>query len=204
MAKLYFRHGAMNSAKTMNLLAVAHNYKSQNKPVLLLKPSLDVRLGADVVKCRAGLAANADILIDSHMNLMRVLMDSVEAQNGERIFCVLVDEAQFLSPQNIQDLRDFTIVFDIPVICYGLRTDFTTKLFEGSKRLMELADSIEEIKTTCVFCNRKALFNLRHCKGVALIDGPSILLGGEETYSPVCYPHYKQRIDEAVNNKPAH
>lgn len=200
MAKLYFRHGAMHSAKTLNLLAVAHNYKIQNKAVLLIKPALDTRLGAQVIKSRAGLSATADISIDSSMSLMKVLVDFMD-KSSERVYCILVDESQFLSCQNIQDLRDFSIVFDIPVICYGLRTDFATNLFEGSKRLLELADSIEEVKTTCFFCNKKAVCNLRHSNGVAIVDGPSVLLGGEETYSPVCYPHYKQRIDE-VRNKP--
>ena len=184
MAKLYFRHGTVYSAKTLNLLAVAHNYKVQNKQVLLLKPALDTRFGAKPIKSRAGLSNEADLQITPEMDLLEELN-----KRSEGLYCVLVDEAQFLSVSNIEDLRDFA-TNGVPVICYGLRTDFTTSLFPASKRLLELSDTVEEIKTTCWFCNRKAICNLRLIDGVAVTSGPTVMLGGEESYRPTCYEHY--------------
>src|SRR5258706_7186453 len=153
MAKLYFRHGTMGSAKSLNLLAVAHNYRQQGKKVLLLKPRLDVRFGADSIVSRAGLECEADLLVEETTVLDEAVFTGVD--------CVLVDEAQFLAPPLVDQLRALTRSRGVPVICYGLRTDFRTRLFEGSRRLMELADSIEEVKVTCAFCNRKAIFNIR-------------------------------------------
>lgn len=189
MAKLYFRYGTMWSAKTLNLLAVAYNYKRQNKNVCLIKPELDIRFGKEKIKSRAGLEKNADILVkaDTVLDLKQFL----------NISCILVDEAQFLSEYLVNQLRDVTINLHIPVICYGLRTDFKSNLFEGSKRLMEIADSIEEIKCTCNFCNKKAIMNLKHVNGVATVEGPSVQLGCEELYYPTCYNCYKKQIKEA-------
>ena len=157
MPKLYFRHGAVSSAKSLNLLAVAHSYRSQGKNVILMKPSLDTRFGTDVIKSRAGLEQDADVLINESTDLMALTPGPVH--------CVLVDECQFLAPKHIDQLRNITSEWRVPVICYGLRTDFRTHLFPGSKRLMELADTVEEVKTTCFFCNRKAVFNLKHVNG---------------------------------------
>lgn len=182
MAKLYFRHGTVGSAKTLNLLAVAHNYRQQGKEILLLKPELDTRFGTAQIKSRAGLEMPADILIRNDTDLL--------ALDYEGVDCILVDEAQFLSPAIIEQLREISVNRGIPVICYGLRTDFRSNLFEGSRRLMELADSIEEVKATCHFCNRKSIMNLRHVNGVATFDGPSILLGADESYFPACYHCY--------------
>ncbi len=190
MAKLYFRYGAMGSAKTLNLLAVRHNYEAQGKKVLLLKPSVDTRFGNETVRSRAGLEHKADLLLVPGAKL--------DPDAFEGVSCILVDECQFLSAELIEDLREITRSQGIPVIAYGLRTDFQAQLFEGSKRLMELADSIEEIKTTCRFCESKAVFNLRHnALGEALIGGPSIMLGADTSYSPTCYPCYKSKIEEA-------
>lgn len=190
MAKLYFRHGTVGSAKTLNLLAVAHNYRQQGKEVILMKPSLDDRFGRSYIKSRAGLEKSADLLIDENTDLRHC--------NFEGISCILVDEAQFVSPKIIDQLRDVTLEKDIPVICYGLRTDFRKNLFAGSRRLMELADSIEEIKTTCAFCNKKAVFNLKHVNGRATIEGPSIDLGAEEKYYPTCAGCYSNQLLEPV------
>ncbi|MGM9991876.1 MAG: thymidine kinase [Candidatus Bruticola sp.] len=190
MAKLYFRYGAMGSAKTLNLLAVRHNYVQQGKRVLLIKPALDNRFGESLIRSRAGLEHEADILVrpDTILN----------PDDFTGLSCVLVDECQFLSAAVVDQLRELTRTHNIPVIAYGLRTDFRTHLFEGSKRLMEIADSIEEVKTTCRYCNRKAVFNLRHnSKDEAILDGPTVLLGDEEYYSPTCYPCYCQKISEA-------
>jgi len=190
MAKLYFRHGAMGSAKTLNLLAVRHNYVQQGKQVLLIKPSLDIRFGNGNIRSRAGLEYPADLLVEADTIL--------DPSKFEGLSCVLVDECQFLSPALVEQLRELTRSMNIPVIAYGLRTDFRTRLFEGSRRLLELADAIEEVKTTCRFCNRKAVFNLRHdAEGRALVDGPTVLLGTEECYSPTCYECYSSRVEAA-------
>lgn len=185
MAKLYFRHGAMESAKTMNLLAVAHNYRKQGKQVLLLKPALDDRYGQARIASRTGMEAPADLLVAD---------DTVfELDRFRGIDCVLVDEAQFMSPAIIDQLRVLSLALDIPVICYGLRTDFRTRAFPGALRLLELADSIEEVKVTCQFCGRKAVFNLRSADGRAVVEGEQIVLGDIE-YAPVCGKHYLARV----------
>lgn len=186
MAKLYFRHGTMSSAKTLNLLAVAHNYRQQGKKVLLIKPRLDTRFSAASIASRAGLEAIADLLVDPESKL--------DPSQFENLDCVLVDEAQFLSVSVVEQLRRLTISHDVPVICYGLRTDFRTYLFEGSRRLMELADSIEEVKVTCQFCNKKAIYNMRFSNGTAVREGAQIELGAEEKYAPVCVRCYLERL----------
>jgi thymidine kinase len=190
MAKLYFRYGTVGSAKTLNLLAVAHNYRQQGKKIVLLKPALDTRFGRESIKSRAGLEMAADVLIAPDTKLLEM--------PWEGISCILVDEAQFLSAVHIEELRTLTLKKGIPVICYGLRSDFRTRLFEGSLRLMELADSIEEVKATCHYCNRKSIVNLKHVNGVAALDGPSVQLGAEEKYYPVCYSCYTSQIEEAT------
>lgn len=178
MAKLYFRYGTMGSAKTLNLLAVAHSYQLQNKKVLILKPQLDTRFSADSVRSRSGLEKPADLLVTEETRL--------DAEILKPLSCILVDEAQFLHPSFIDHLREISRDLNIPVICYGLRTDFRTQLFPGSKRLLELSDSIEEIKNTCHYCNRKSIFNMRLINGKGVLEGPQILLGAEETYLSVC------------------
>lgn len=186
MAKLYFRHGTMGSAKTLNLLAVAHNYRSQNKRVLILKPRIDTRYGVGTVESRAGLRAEADRIVDA---------DSVlDPADFVGVDCVLVDEAQFLSARVVDQLRALTLTPGLPVICYGLRTDFQTHLFEGSQRLLELADSIEEVKVTCQYCNKKAVFNMRLVGGKAVREGEQIQIGGDESYVPVCHGCYARAV----------
>ncbi|MFK8000135.1 MAG: thymidine kinase [Polyangiales bacterium] len=184
MAKLYFRYGTMDSAKTLNLLAVAHNYRKQGKSCLLLKPKLDDRFGASKIRSRAGLEAEADLLLEPGTPL------PIERLKTED--CILVDEAQFLPEATIEELRDLTIDHGVPVICYGLRTDFLSRLFPGSRRLLELSDSIEEIKVTCYDCGRKAVFNLRLVDGKGVFAGPQVQLGGDEKYVPTCAVHYRQ------------
>lgn len=187
MAKLYFRYGTVGSAKTMNLLAVAHNYQQQKKRVVVIKPKMDVRFGANEVKSRAGLTMAADRLITS---------DTVFSDGEfEGTDCIVVDEAQFLSRPVIDQFRTIATKDNIPVICYGLRTDFRAQLFEGSLRLFEVADSIEEIKTTCAYCNRKAIFNLKLLNGRPTLEGPTIELGAEEKYLPACSKCYRSMIE---------
>jgi thymidine kinase len=193
MAKLYFRHGTVGSAKTLNLLAVAHNYRQQGKKVILMKPDLDTRFEKDRIKSRAGLEMKADILITDET--------SVQGIDYSDISCILVDEAQFLSAKVIEELRNISLHWDLPILCYGLRTDFKTRLFEGSARLMELADSIEEVKATCHYCNRKSIMNLKHVQGVATNVGATIDLGTEEKYYAACYKCYRREIDASSLSK---
>lgn len=184
VAKLYFRYGTMDSAKSMNLLAVAHNYRKQGKRVLLAKPRLDSRFGHHKISSRSGLEAEADLLIDDETVL--------DPSDFAQLDCVLIDEAQFLPPAVIDDLRRITVDPGVPVICYGLRTDFRTRLFPGAQRLMELADRIEEVKVTCQYCARKAICNLRFVNGTPTVRGPQIQLGADEQYAPVCWSHYDE------------
>ena len=191
MPKLYFRYGTVGSAKTLNLLAVAHNYRQQNKKVLLVKPEIDTRFGRDVIKTRAGLEMPADVLAPASGIVPLPALDD--------IVCILVDEAQFLDPLAIEQFRRITYSAvapnapaGIPVICYGLRTDFQSRLFPAAQRLMELADSIEEVKNVCTFCLHKATFNLKLRDGLPIFDGPPIELGCEELYLPVCGHCYHQ------------
>jgi thymidine kinase len=190
VAKLYFRYGAMESAKSMNLLAVAHNYRKQGKRVLLIKPRLDTRFGTVKISSRSGLEADADLMLDADATL--------DPRDFRGLDCVLVDEAQFLSPAVIEDLRRITVDPGVPVICYGLRTDFRTRLFPGAQRLMELADTIEEVKVTCQYCHRKATCNLRFVNGSPTTTGPQIQLGAEENYAPVCWSHYDEATRQAA------
>ena len=187
MAKLYFRYGTVGSAKTLNLLAVAHNYKTQDKKTILIKPELDVRFGRNTIKSRAGLMVNADYLVgpDTTLNL----------SGFAGVHCVLVDECQFLSGLVIEQLRAIATELNIPVICYGLRTDFKQNLFEGSKRLLELSDTIEEVKTTCNYCNRKAIFNLRLLDGKPTLSGAVIELGADDKYVSACAPCYSEKTN---------
>lgn len=177
MPKLYFRYGTVNSAKTMNLLCVAHNYESQNKRVLILKPAIDTRFMN--VKSRTGLEKEAVIVKD---------VQDIEKLECKNYDCVLVDECQFFTSAQIDALK--VITAHCPVICYGLKTDFKRNLFEGSKRLLEISETIEEIKNTCAYCNRKAIYNLRHSNGKKIKEGEQIELGLEDKYLPVCYEHY--------------
>jgi thymidine kinase len=190
LAKLYFRHGTVGSAKTLNLLAVAHNYRQQGKRVLLLKPEIDVRFGKDIIKTRAGLEEKADVLVPA--------TDPMPTLDLTDVVCLLVDEAQFLSVPAIDQLHCIAHACTyppynragVPVICYGLRSDFRRQLFPASQRLFELADTIEEIKTICTFCLHKAVFNLKLRDGQPTLDGPSVELGCEEKYLPVCAACY--------------
>ncbi|KAJ1405087.1 thymidine kinase-domain-containing protein [Ochromonadaceae sp. CCMP2298] len=190
MPKLYFRHGAVSSAKTLNLLAVAHNYRMQGKNIILMKPAMDTRFGEDNVTSRAGLSQAADYLLRPETDIL-----SLPIAKG--VHCILVDEAQFLNIEQIDQLRLVTQLWNVPVICYGLRTDFRTNLFPGSRRLLELADTIEEVKTTCHFCNAKAILNLKHVDGRADTSGPAVQLGAEEKYFPTCYRCYRDNVNLA-------
>jgi len=198
VAKLYFRFGAMGSAKTLNLLAVAHNYRQQNKNILLIKPEIDTRFGTKQIKSRAGLEMTADILAKpgSFFTLRGEALSSphkktsssegIELSEFEDLSCILVDEAQFLSKSFVEELYTLSIKCKIPVIAYGLKTDFQNNLFDGSKRLLELSDTIEEIKTTCFYCKKKATNNIRLIGEKAIFEGEVVEIGADEKYRPCC------------------
>lgn len=183
----------MGSAKTLNLLAVAHNYQQQNRKVLLVKPSVDKRFGDEEIQSRAGLVKKADILLNDGT--------LIPLNSLEKCDCVLVDEVQFLNPLQIEQLRNISLNLNIPVICYGLRTDFKSALFPGSQRLLELADSIEEIKTTCNFCTKKAVFNMKFVNGKASLAGPQVDLGAEEKYMAACGKCYYQELEKSKHTE---
>lgn len=187
MAKLYFRYGAMGSAKTLNLLAVRHNYILQNKTCWLLKPAVDTRYGSDIVKTRAGLEASADLIIYPETSLKSL---ELFLSTGHIPDCILVDEVQFLETEHIDLFRRVVDAGGPPIICYGLRTKCDTYAFSASKRLLEIADTIEEIKTTCHFCDRKAIFNLFMMNGKASTEGGIEVIGGPNYYLSVCSKHY--------------
>jgi len=186
MAKLYFRYGTVGSAKTMNLLAVAHNYQQQGKKVILMKPKFDVRFGASNIKSRSGLEKEADFLVTDETAL--------DFNDFEGVSCILIDEAQFLGTEFIDQLRRLSLQKNVPIICYGLRTDFRTNLFTGSQRLLEVADAVEEVKTTCYFCNHKAIYNMKFLNGKPTTQGPAIDLGAEEKYLPSCANCYAEKL----------
>jgi len=182
MPKLYFRYGTVGSAKTLTMLAVAHTYREQGKSIILMKPEIDTRFGADAIKSRAGLEKNADVIINEQTRIRELDYSNID--------CVLVDEAQFLTCSQIDDLRYVVSFLNTPVICYGLRTDFQTHMFDGSKRLFELADEIEEIKATCKYCTHKSVINMRVLNGKPCSSGPVFQLGADDSYFPVCYLCY--------------
>jgi len=192
MAKLYFRHGAMNSGKTANMLMVAHNYLAQNKDVIILKPSKDTRWGEEhEVKSRAISGTFPAILLRDSDDLMSIIK-----QQTKKIHAILVEEAQFLSKDHVRQLAIIADDLDIPVLCYGLRCSFMDgEMFEGSVALMYWADSIEEIKTVCEYCRSKATKNLLRINGIPQYRGDSdVVMGDVEgtdlVFTPVCRKHY--------------
>jgi thymidine kinase len=201
MAKLHFIHGVMASSKSLRLLATAHDFDEKNIPILVIKPSADTRDGEDIIKSRAGLEREC-VSVDSNINLFelvgkvnRVKMASLQ----EGIKWVLVDECQFLTEEQVDQLSDIVDFMDIDVICYGLRTDFKSKLFPASKRLFELADGIEEIKSTCQ-CGKKASINARFSpEGNIITEGSQILVGGDDLYRAICRKCWKNLIKEKNN-----
>lgn len=178
MPKLYFKYGAMGSSKTAQALMVKFNYEEKGYSVGLLKPSVDDRDGADIVKSRIGLEGRAIIVPPT--------LDLVDWYQQNRKFQVLiVDESQFLSEVQVEQLRKISLEY-VPVICFGLKTDFMTRMFPGSKRLFELANSITEIKSVCS-CGAKAEVNARISDGKIIKEGEQIMLGGNESYIGMCY-----------------
>ncbi len=197
MAKLFFRYGAMNSGKSTALLQVAHNYEERGMRVLLAKPVLDTK-GSQHIVARIGIDRAVDILVDDSMNLRAQVMQW--SKDVEKIDCVLVDEAQFLSAIHIDQLFELAVLDGVPVICFGLRTDFQRNLFPGSERLFALAHSLEELKTICR-CGKKALFVGRKVDGSYVFDGSQVAIDGENeiTYESLCGNCYLQEKNVVVD-----
>ena len=193
MAKLYFRYGAMGSSKSANILMVRYNYEERGQYAVLLKPRTDNRDGEDEIKSRIGLSAPAEYVDD----FLQEISKCWNAETSEYVYhekwvaAVLVDEAQFLSPEEVDRLSDIVDFYDIPVLCYGLRTDFLNHLFPGSRRLMEIADVIEEVPTVC-WCGKRAQCNTRYANGKIVREGAQIMLGSNESYVALCRKHYKE------------
>lgn len=180
MAKLYFKYGAMGCSKSAQALITKYNYEERGMKVLLLKPSIDTRDGLDVVHSRIGLEAQA-ISVKSDKNLYDLFRD--EYRDGQ---VIIVDECQFLTPEQVDQLSMIVIDFDVPVLCFGLRTDFLTHLFPGSRRLFEIAESITEIKSICR-CGAKATVNARFDNdGNVSFEGDQVVLGGNDRYMAMC------------------
>ena len=192
MAQLYFYYGAMQSSKSANLLMVAHNYRSQDKEVILMTPSIDDRSGVGVISSRAGMEEEA-VPLGPEENVYSALKSELIDSNGKRknIHCILVDEAQFLTEEQVKSLSNIVDSFNIPVMCYGLKNDFQNNLFEGSETLLLYADKIIEIKTICAKeeCGKKAIMNLRLSDGEPVYEGKQVQIG-DESYVPVCRKHY--------------
>lgn len=187
MSKLYFRYGAMNCGKTTSLLQVAHNYEERGMKVVLIKSSIDTKAN-DSVSSRIGVERKVDHLVSPEENLKGYLNLLVGNTS-----CVLVDEAQFLSESQVEELFVFSKLTNIPVICFGLRCDFRTNLFPGSKRLFELADEIEELYTICR-CGRKARFNARIVNGEFTLDGDQVAIDGDVEYESLCGKCYLTKV----------
>lgn len=187
MAKLYFKYGAMGSSKTANALITKFNYEERGMKVWLIKPSIDVRDGADIVRSRIGLSSRAEI-ITPDKDLY------AEYQNHLDCHVIIADECQFFTPAQIDGLRRIVDTLNIPVLCYGLRTDFLTHLFPGSSRLFEVADSVTEIKTICE-CGKKAIVNARIDEdGKVVTEGGQILIGGNDSYVAMCHSCWQAAI----------
>ena len=189
MAKLYFKYGAMGSSKSAQALITQFNYEELGMSVWLIKPSTDTRDGADIIRSRIGLERRARVITPEQ--------DICEEYRREGKHDVIIaDEAQFFTPEQIDQLRYLVDMEDLPVLCFGLRTDFLTHFFPGARRLMELADSITEIKTVCA-CGRKATVNARiDRQGRIITQGDQVLLGGNDSYVAMCHKCWKQKIAE--------
>ena len=187
MAKLYFKYGAMGSSKSAQALITKFNYEELGMSVWLIKPSVDDRDGADIVRSRIGLQAVAQVITPEQS-----IKEAYQAAGKHDV--IISDESQFFTETQIEELRDMVDDEDVPVLCFGLRTDFLTRFFPGSQRLMELADSITEIKTVCS-CGKKATVNARiDGNGNIITEGSQVFLGGNDSYVAVCHKCWKDKI----------
>ena len=194
MAKLYFKYGAMGSSKSAQALITKFNYEERGMSVWLIKPATDDRDGLTVIRSRIGLEAQAEV-IRPEDNIV-----TLYAQRGRRDV-IIADECQFLTPAHIQQLRTLVDEENVPVLCFGLRTDFQTHLFPGSRRLFELADSITEIKTICE-CGSKATVNARiGADGRIVTEGAQVMLGGNDSYLAMCHACWRKRIAREMSER---
>ncbi|MCT2885603.1 thymidine kinase [Lentilactobacillus parabuchneri] len=184
LAQLFYRYGAMNSGKTIEIIKVAHNYEEQHKSVIIMTSAVDTREKHGMIESRIGLERKAEPI---HENTN--VFDLVQELNPHSS-CVLIDEAQFLLKKHVLELAKIVDELNIPVMAFGLKNDFQNNLFEGSKYLLLYADKIEEMKTICWFCGKKAIMNLRFHDGSPVYEGEQIQMGGNESYYPVCRKHY--------------
>ena len=194
MAQLYFKYGAMNSGKSTMLLQSAHNYEERGMRTVIIKPLIDTK-GADSVVSRLGVSRKVDYLLAADDSIQSVVNSDIE-KNGS-LHCIFVDECQFLTVSQAEELFWTAVSMDIPVICYGLRTDFLTNGFAASSRLLELAHSIEELKTICR-CGKKAMFNARKINGIFVFEGEQVAIDNQnnveyESLCPVCYLREKNK-----------
>ena len=191
MAKLYFKYGAMGSSKTAQALITKYNYEENDMQVWLIKPSADTRDGVDILRSRIGLQAAVEVMVPG-----RDIYEAYAQEHNGHCHAVIVDECQFMTPEQIDQLRAIVDDFNVPVLCFGLRTDFQTKLFPGSRRLMEIADAIQEIKTICD-CAAKATVNARiDSEGYIVTEGAQVVLGGNDSYIALCHRCYINGIKE--------
>jgi len=188
MSKLYFRHGAMNSGKSTALLQAAHNYEERGQAVLLTKPAVDTK-GDTAILSRLGVDRHVDFLVTPEINLRTEFQKRSTLhrdKTGKRVACLLIDESQFLTREQVDQALEIAVLDDVPVLAYGIRTDFLTNGFPGSLRLLEIAHSLEELKTICR-CGKKAMFNGRKVNEVFVFDGHQVAIDGEEvTYESLC------------------
>ena len=197
MAKLYFRYGAMNSGKSTALLQAAYNYAERGQQVLIAKPRIDTK-GEALIVSRLGVERAVNFVIGPNDDV-RTMFDAYRSQTkattGQDVACLLLDEAQFLSVDQVDDLLRIAILEDVPVLAYGIRTDFQTIAFPGSRRLLEVAHALEELKTICR-CGRKAMFNARLVNGQFIFDGAQVAIDGENvTYESLCGTCYLRESD---------
>ena len=195
MAKLYFRYGAMNCGKTTNLLQVAHNYHERGMRAIIMKPGVDTK-GGEAVVSRLGVTREVDVLVGPGADVLDLVQGYI-IEHGH-VDCILVDEVQFMKAEQIDQLFEAAVTKNIPVICYGLRTDFKINGFEGSERLLLLAHSLEELKTVCR-CGKKALLNGRKINGQFVFEGAQVAIDGEdqveyESLCPACYFQFQQSV----------
>ena len=192
MAKLYFRYSTMGAGKSLDLLKTAHNYEERNKKVFLLTSDLDNRFGKKKIASRIGISRDVDTF-NNNSNLYEMVVS-----NGEKLSCILIDEAQFLTKEQVWQLTDIVDYLGINVIVYGLRSDYLGEPFEGSTYLMTLADKIEELKTICEFGD-KASMNMRLLDGKPVFEGEQVQIGGNESYLPVCRKYFKKQKERNVD-----
>jgi len=184
LAQLFFKYGAMNSGKSIEILKVAHNYEEQGKSVILMTSILDTRSGTGKIQSRMGLDRDAIALKDDS-NVFEI----VKGENPNAA-CVLIDECEFMTKDQVLQAAQVVDDLGIPVMAFGLKNDFRNELFEGTKYLLLYADKLEEMKTICWFCTKKATMNMRMANGKPVYDGDQIAIGGNEMYYPVCRRHY--------------